>query len=256
MKYGLWALLLLAASPLAAHAAGFAKESLFLSKTPVTEGDTVLIHAVVANENAEKFAGKVVFKEGEDALGTVAVAIAPGGANTVSLSWKPASGSHTIAAELTGDDGTVVEKESARFDIREKPLPASEAEQSGAVESSDDIRNTIGQYSPAAANASEPVFEAVDSLREKAADALDSGIEWAKTKTAPPAGEVLGGTTDTPSQKGLMDTLWFALATAGLYVFTILRFIVGSAGVFYPVLAIAFLYVLWRAYRRFRRPSY
>lgn len=259
MRYRYLALALLVCTPLWVSAAGFAKQSLFLSKEPATEGDTVLIHAVVANEGADKFAGEVVFKDGEDKLGAVAVTIAPGGANAVSLSWKPLAGSHTVTAQLTDPAGEVVEQESANFTIKEKPQPASEdsSQSAAAVESSQKIQDSIGSYSPAAANATAPVFSALDSLRSQAADKLDEGIGWAKGKTAgKQPGEVLGSATSNPSPAGIMSTLWFIFATLCLYVLTILRFVVGSAGVFYPVFAVLFFYILWRTYKRFRRPSY
>ncbi len=125
MKYIGLGLALVIILPFSAHAATFAKQSLFLSKTPVTEGDTVLIHAVVANDGTAKFDGDVVFKDADTKIGSVAVSIAQGGANAVSVSWKPAAGSHNITAELTASGGAVVESESATFLINEKPKPAS-----------------------------------------------------------------------------------------------------------------------------------
>jgi hypothetical protein len=137
--------------PLFASAAGFAKQSLFLSKSPVTEGETVLIHAVVSNDAATKFSGEVVFKDGESKIGSVTVAIAAGGANAVSLSWKPSAGSHMITAELTTSSGTVVEQESGSFSIQAKPKPitiTTPATTSSTVESSDSIQQKIEDLNP------------------------------------------------------------------------------------------------------------
>jgi hypothetical protein len=256
MKYALLAALMLATLPAPALAAGFAKQSLFLSKEPVTEGETVLIHAVVANENAQKFSGDVVFKDGDTTVGSVAVAIASGGANAVSVSWKPSAGSHAVTAELTDPKGAVVEQQTANFKIEAKPDPARDST-AAAVESSRKIQDKIESYSPAAASAVAPVFNTLDSLRSKASDALDSGIGWAKDTTGgKEVGEVLGSSTKDPSPRSLMDTLWFIFATLALYALTVLRFIVGSAGIFYPVFALLVFFVLWRTYKRFRRPSY
>jgi hypothetical protein len=258
MKYAILAAFLWATLSLPAAAAGFAKQSLFLSKEPVTEGETVLIHAVVANENAQKFSGDVVFKDGDTNVGSVAVAIASGGANAVSVSWKPSAGSHAVTAELTDTNGTVVEQQNATFKIEKKPDTTQNKDSSAAaVESSRKIQDKIEDYSPAAASAVAPVFSTIDSARSKAADALDSGINWAKDKTGgKEVGEVLGSSTKNPSSSSIMDTLWFILATVALYALTVLRFIVGSAGIFYPVFALFVFFVLWRTYKRFRRPSY
>jgi hypothetical protein len=43
------------------------------------------------------------------------------------------------------------------------------------------------------------------------------------------------------------------LYTIYFYILTLVRFVVGSAGVFYPVLALLFLYFLYRMFRRYRR---
>ncbi len=261
MKFGWPLVALLVILPLSAHAAGFAKQSLFISKTPVTEGDVVLIHAVVANDNVSTFKGEVVFKDGDSKVGTVAVSITAGGANAVSVSWKPLAGTHTIVAELTDPNGTVVESESDTFTVDKKPEPAEDtsATDSGtdAVESSAHIQDTLGSYSPAVASATEPVFSVIDSARATIANKLDQGIEWAKVKTGvKKPGQVLGSATESTSPSGFMETMWFVLATITLYALTIARFIVGSAGIFYPVLAILFLYMLWRLFKRFRRPRY
>jgi hypothetical protein len=42
-------------------------------------------------------------------------------------------------------------------------------------------------------------------------------------------------------------------ATASLYILSILLYVVSNAGIFYPVLAVLFLYFLWRLFKRFRR---
>ena len=257
MKYRYLGLALLIMFPLGALGAGFAKQSLFLSKTPVTEGETVLIHAVVANEGALKFTGEVVFKDGEVKIGAVAVSIAPGGANAVSVSWKPTSGAHAIAAELTDEDGAVVERQSAHFTINEKLKPTSAAEATSTpVESSAQLQESIESTFPAIASFTGPIFSSLDSLRGQAAGMLDRGIEWAKEKSGgKKPSNILGSATDA-SQGGFMGAAGSILSTIALYLFSILRFIVGNAGIFYPFLAIAFLYGLWRTYKRMHRPSY
>ena len=229
--------------PSFAFAAGFAKESLFLSKSPVIDGETVFIHAVFANESTAAFTGEVVFEDGEEKVGAVAVSIAPGGAQAVSLSWKPAAGSHLVVAELTAADKTVVEKLSATLVIQAKPKPDT-ASPSGSVQSSEGVREVIAGISPGAASAAEPVFATIDNLRQKGADLLDKGIVWAKES------EVKGES----AEGGIGGTVLSVVKTFLGYVMEFLRFILNNAGIFYPVVAIAFLYALWRLYKRMRRP--
>ncbi|HVZ76135.1 MAG TPA: Ig-like domain-containing protein [Candidatus Paceibacterota bacterium] len=248
---------LLAVYPETAQGAGFAKESLFLSKTPVTEGDTVLIHTVVSNDTGVNFSGEVIFKNGDAKIGGVAVTIAAGGANAVSVSWKPGAGTHTVTAELDGADGAVVEKESGVFVINPKPQPASQgATEDASVESSQAIQNDIAHYSPTAASIAQPVFSTIDSARNKAADLLDQGTQWASQQSGGKSpGQVLGDATTTVSLNPV-GTAWKLLASVIYYILTFLRYVVGHAGIFYPVFVILFFYILWRTYKRFRRPRY
>ena len=251
-------LITIATYPGAASATGFAKESLFLSKTPVTEGETVLIHAVVANDTTTPFSGEVVFKDGVATIGTVRATIAAGGATAVSVSWKPSAGSHAVTAALTLSDGTVLESESSTFVINEKPKATSSATATSptAVESSAAIQQKINDLSPAVGSVSAPIFSTLDTFRTQATGVLDQGINWAKKKSlGKTPGEVLGEATSADSG-GIMGTVWLILATIVLYIFSVLRFVVGTAGIFYPVFALLFFYILWRLFRRIRRPQH
>jgi hypothetical protein len=247
--------------PSLALGAGFAKQSLFLSKSPVTEGDSVRIYAVLSNETASAFAGSVVVSDGDTKIGSAAASIAAGGAQTVSVPWKPAAGSHTITAKLTASDGTVVESESATFTIAAKPVPVfsdTASPSAAAVESSQNIQNQIGSFSPAAEQASKPAFTIIDGFRSSAADFIDSQLASTKTKLAntPQPGIVAGDATQSPTVSNPWGTAWFVLYTLYLYLLTILRFLIGSAAVFYPLLAVIFFYLLYRSYKRFRRPAW
>lgn len=266
MRYGIAAVLLL--FPMVAFGAGFAKQSIFLSKSPVVEGDSVRVYAVVQNEAASSFSGKLVVKDGTDTLGSPTVTLAAGAAQTVSVTWTPDAGSHTIYAQLVSSTGTVVGEESEDFTIESKPKPVSsttkETQSASAVESSSNIQNKLGGYSPAAENATKPVFVLIDGGRQAAADALDKAVLWSKnqigSKTFNDAlkSTVSGDNASDPAGAagGVMNTLWFILATVALYVCSVLRWLVQSAAIFYPVFAVFILYVLWRIIRRFRRPSY
>src|SRR3989344_6188606 len=109
--------------PEVARGAGFAKQSLFLSKSSVTEGDTVLVHAVVSNDTTTKFTGTLIFKDSDATIGNVPVSLDSGEANTFSVSWKPTAGNHTVEANLEDTSGAVVEQESATFTVAPPPPP-------------------------------------------------------------------------------------------------------------------------------------
>jgi hypothetical protein len=240
--------------PAAAQAAQFAPSALFLSKTPVTEGDTVLIHAVVQNDSAAKFPGNVVFRDADASVGSVPVTLTPNEVRAVSVSWTPGPGSHKITAQLQDAGGTAVQSETATFAVAAKPKPKPAAAPSGAtaaVESSEGIQSKIDDLSPAAGSAVAPVFKLIDGARSSIADVLDGQIEKTKTKVVPVPGVVAGAQTiKTPDQGSWFSSIF---STVYFYILTVLRFVVGSAGVFYPLVALIFFYILWRTFKRFRR---
>jgi len=143
-----------------------------------------------------------------------------------------------------------------------KPAPAPVAastnstQAAAAVDSSQNIQNGIAQYSPQAASVAQPLFTLIDSGRASAADALDTQIENTKKALGPGAGNVLGAEETKNAGSDPLGAVWFILRTLYLYLLTLLRFIVGSAAVFYPALAIAFLYFVWKLFSRFRRSAY
>ncbi len=137
MKYRVVGALLLWALPTMVFGAGFVKQSLFLSKSSVTEGEVVLIHAVIGNESAEAFAGELLFTDNGKAVGSVPVSLSAGEAETASVSWKPLAGSHKVSATLKTKAGTLAEEHSETFSIKEKPISKPEPQaQAAAVESS------------------------------------------------------------------------------------------------------------------------
>lgn len=247
--------------PTVVFGATFAKETLFLSKNTVTEGETVLVHAIVSNDAGTKFTGTLEIKDKETLIGNVPVSLAVEEASVVSVSWKPKAGAHTLVATLRDTAGSVSAKESATFTIKEKPAPldafVSSSTPRSSVTSSADIQEAIARVSPTAAKGSAPVFSTIDSLRESAAEVLESGSDWSKKHIGASAiknqGTILGTETEKPASSKITSSLWTMLATLLLYVFSLLLYVVSTPGVFYPLLAAFFLFILWKCWRRYRR---
>src|SRR3989338_1124026 len=144
--------------------------------------------------------------------------------------------------------------------VSPKPKPVATSSQSAAaVESSAKIQEGIAGLSPAAASATAPFFTMVDGGRAALSDVIDVQIANTKNNIGPTAGkpgEVLSAEAVKNAPQNPMGTLWFILQTLYLYLLTLLSFIIGSAGVFYPVAALLILYLLWRLIRRAHRPAY
>jgi hypothetical protein len=222
---------------------------------PVTQGDTVRIWAVVTNSATTTFDGTLVFKEGVTDLGSIAVSLAAGGTQTVSTEWSPLAGSHTIVADLESDSGTVAQEETATFTVQAPPQPQDTSSSDGAaavVGSSQPIQNSIGSVSPQAESAVAPAFTFIDGVRQTAANAVGSQLTSAQQKVAagqPTSTTNVGSVSVPDSASGFFYILWMAY----FYLLTILQFIIVNAAVFYPVVALLFLWILWRGFRFFRR---
>ena len=224
----------------------------------------VHLYAIVANPTDAKFSGQVQFTEGPTDIGSMSVSLAPGATQTASVLWKPAAGNHTIEATLKADDGTVAQKTSQTFSVKAPPPPQTPevpGANSAAVESSQAIQTQISNVSPQVGAAVAPAFNFVDGVRQSIAQATDNQIAQVEPKIvpvplpgstgSPQSGQVEGAQTQAPSGTGgwiqaVGYTLYF-------YVLVLVRFVVGSAAVFYPVVAVAFLWFMWRMFSRFRR---
>lgn len=137
------------------------------------------------------------------------------------------------------------------------PEPAALANAATPVEASTGIQDGIGKLSPTIEAYSQPVFSMLDSARTSAAGTLDNQLASTRARLAPATpGDVLGAEAVKDPASHPTGTVMYILNTLYFYLLTLLRFIIGSAAVFYPVFAVAFLYVLWRGFRLVRRPRY
>ncbi|MDQ5955041.1 MAG: hypothetical protein QG621_44 [Patescibacteria group bacterium] len=246
-------------SPFVVQAAGFAKQSMFLSQSSVTEGETVFIYAVVENVSPNSFAGVLKFSDASGAIGQTAVTLKTGVADTASVTWTPKAGQHDVTAKLVTPDGTVVESQNAVFYINPKPTPASPSTASSGgtiaeptvsatstpahIESSEPLQQYVLKYTPFASTYTAPVFSNIDKARSTSAQKLTGGTAWST--------KALQDASAKPSS--WKNTLWLIAVTAVLYVCSALSYLITNIGVFYPAFAVLFFFILWRVYRFARR---
>jgi hypothetical protein len=134
-------LLALAVYPEATRGAGFAKDPIFLSRSPVTEGQSVRVYAVVSNTDTAAFVGSLVFYDGDSKIGSSDINLAAGATQTASVSWIPNAGAHQLNAKLIAKNGTVSEQVNGTFTIQSKPKPIS-ATPSGNTQSATTISSS------------------------------------------------------------------------------------------------------------------
>ncbi len=261
MRVGSGTVMLFLFVPFFASAAGFAKQSMFLSQSTVTEGEAVFIYAVVENVSPNNFSGTLKFSDTSGPIGQTPVALKAGIADTVSVTWTPKAGQHDVTAKLVIADGTVVESQNAIFYVNPKPSPASATNSSTSaqsdtvhatssatttpalIESSEPLQQYVMQYTPQVGKYTAPVFTSIDSARSAGAQKLANGTLWS-TKS-------LQDASARPSS--WKNTLWLIAVTAVLYICSALSYLVHNIGVFYPAFALLFLFILWRLYRLARR---
>ncbi len=234
--------------PLSAAAAQFATQPLFLSRSPVAEGDTVLIYAMVSNNDSTKFTGSLAIKDAGGPIGTLSVVLGSGEAQALSVSWTPMAGTHTVTASLMSPDGSVVESESAVFVV--DPRPGASAA-SGGVGSSAPLEQDLANISPSLASTSHPLYATIAAARGAAAHALSQGIGGAEGQMN--QGQVLGTSTQAAGTQGSTATFWSLLGTLVYYFLSALQYLVVNAALFYPFLAVLFIFTLWRVFRRMSR---
>ena len=180
------------------------------------------------------------------------------GGVTVPLGVVVSTESTDVVLSSTKKDGSTPVTFTLYVSPKPKPV-ATSSQSAAAVESSAKIQEGIAGFSPAAASTTAPFFTMVDGGRAAISDVIDTQIATTKNAIGPTAGkpgEVLSAEAVKNTPQNPMGTLWFILQTLYLYLLTLLSFIIGSAGVFYPVAALLILYLLWRVIRRAHRPAY
>lgn len=266
---GFLLLFLLPTLALAAGRGGFASGAIWLSKEIITEGESVRISASLYNSYDEKLSGAVTFKDGLSPIGSASFSLSPGEGGIVSVSVKPAAGSHSYYAEITDatldmDDGDMAATEiigtkTAVIERTVKSAPKPEPAQSAsAVSTTEGTQRAISDFSPAVGNVVNPVLDRIDSFRADATayteEAMNSARERvaAATSTEPAKdGKVLG--VETPQfvenlaeSKGVRAAWGYFL----LYLNAILNAILRNAALFYPVAVVLLFIALRMLYRR------
>ena len=266
--------------PSGAFAAGFVSQPIFLSTSPVTVGQNVRVYAIVSNDSPISFTGSVLISADGTLLGSPSSTMAIGATQTVSASWTPTTpGDHVIMAQLTANDGSVVQQVSQTFTITAPPPPVEPASASSTdansyvgdsgYEPSTGIQDAIASISPALATDTQSVFAAIDTIRQAAAALLNTQISGAdQALTVIHASASTSIATDTPnaftnlqplastvpslstSQNSVKSIFW----NIYLYILLALRFLIDNAAIFYPFLVLIFFYIIWRVYKRMSRP--
>ena len=262
------ALLVAFAIPSSAFAlVGFAQESVWVSRTPVYEGETVLIYAAITNgDENEKLQGTAHFRDNGELVGSIAVSLTPGEARIISSPWKPAAGEHSLAVEIASSTLPLTTRTETKKITVLKDKPAPQDTQSNLISpaaagftDSTKIVEAIDGISPTVAGIMSPAFEKADSWRESGADFMEAQTikTQATIETTRARKEVLKSDDSAEAKKeSRILAAKQILYTVLIYLYEALHALVAKALLFYPFIFALIIFMLWKFYRRMTRPKY
>ena len=254
--------------------AGFAKHSIWISRTHVVAGDSVNIFTVLYNSSDNSISGDVIFAIDSATIGTKNFTLGAGETQTVSLPWVAKAGDHTVSARIgkaletnTNTATSVLNQTTGNITVSiEAPPPPSQASLVlGAVTSA--IATGAASTTPVVASALKSFYGTTESFRLEAKSALEKKIaesaespsaakSVSRQKDAVSGGSQPASTGTAPSAAQNAEPF---LSTAGKYAALAGLTVVSSKTLFYISLALVFilliqmLRVLFRERRGTRR---
>lgn len=244
-------------------AVGFTQDSVWLSHTPVIEGETVSIYAALTNGTQETLRGVAYFRDNGVSIGSLPITLKPGEARIISVPWSPKEGEHALAVEIASSTITLPKNtETTSVVVKERGYtpPAPQGAAAGvAFSDSSSIQARIETLSPAVKGFMQPLFETVDGWRLRGANFLGAHTDSARADVERISAEKKAlaeeGTPEAETASRKL-TVSYILHTILLYIYEALQTLIAKAGFFYPLVAVLFFLFLWKLVRRVRRPTY
>ena len=245
------------ALPLLASAqAGFPDKPLWLSNSVPVAGEEVSLSTVLYNGTGATIDGTLTFFVDDAKLTSQEVSLAAQSSSVVSAKWTAAPGTHSFSAKFTTASGaasTLQQQTSAiRVTVAEPPPPPPPSALQQNVEQVTAVAGQLASSSaPFVQKVAQAVFTQTEALRNAGIDYLEKKVAPAQTGAAADGntkGFVLGTSTKQTAASGsTLHNIGQTAASAGL-------FFLRSFYIFYPVLAFIFLFALYWAARKLRRP--
>lgn len=208
--------------------AGFAPNSIWVSRTHITAGDAINIFTVVYNSSEVPLTGDVNFTIDGKSIGRRNFSIKAGETQIESVPWISLAGTHAVFARIekiadadTSASATVLNQttDTITISVASAP-PPSPAEQAVTT-----ATNLVSAGVASAAPAAQAAVNALENLRQRAIDALQNQLTAGQTNSA---GEVLGASTyrapkntatSTDTKNGsVFSSLWHGLLSALLFI--------------------------------------
>lgn len=249
---------------------GLVEHTIWYSKDPFYEGDTVKIYTMLYNSSPHEVSGIVEFYDKKVVLGKKDIVISPESAKDIFISWEVTAGEHSISARflnpsklVSGQQESIVVTQSEST-ARTIFVPKKLLSESKEIDSSenevlssgdavvDKVAGTINEYVPVPISASVSAF---DNFREEKADSFtQSKIESKVFVESLKNGEEGENTVDSLSNisKGSMDSLEKPLAYISVFFWTLLSFIFSHKIIFYGLFILVIFLLIRFIWKRFR----
>ena len=247
---------------------GFPDASVWLSNTNPKHGEKIRMYTVVYNGTGGSVAGTLTFLVDGTDYSAQPITLEAQSSKVISAEWQATAGTHTFGARFGSDGSTVETAEVAttiQIKVAEPPPPTvlqKTVQQASAV--AGDIASPSVPVVTKVANA---VFEKTEALRNAGIEYLESKLDKPQSTSTVTSSSVAANPKTATAVAGFEDKAKIEpesaevpqssrLHSAGQIAASAALFTFKSAYLFYPLFALVFFFLLYRAYRLFRRPDY
>lgn len=259
------ALLLSPTIAFAAVQAGFPTQSIWVSTISATEGETVVISAVVVNDTTSMLRGTLAFLANDSRIGAREFELPSGKSQIHSIEWKPKKGEYKLIARIEGTSAELSQKETPAISVTVKEPPAPPSEIERTITQVVQTGSTIASSSaPVIMETAQNIFAQTERLRNAGIERLENYLASNATSDSRevPEGSIAGTSTGSTGSlqasnaarfdasadkgKGMLSNIAQTAAAAALFGLK-------NVALFYPTLAFIILGTLYLLARRIRR---
>lgn len=235
--------------------AGFPSQTIWVSKSSAAEGETVIVSAVVYNEEPETLRGTLVFSASGTRIGVREFELPSGESQIHSVEWKPRVGEYELTARIEGTSASLshAETPALAITIQEPQLSAAEQVLNETVRT---ISQITASSAPIVSQTAQTIFDKTERLREAGIERLEDYLASQQSQSnitgfvAGTSTSVVGSNTAAANISEGKEFVSNALHTAAAGAL----FAMKNVALFYPLLAFLILGILYMLARSVRRP--
>jgi hypothetical protein len=243
--------------------AGFPVQSIWISKSSVTEGDSVDIYTAVYNAGSESLRGSVSFRVDTKEIGKKEFQLDAGKAGLLFVSWRATAGPHTFGATIVNASGakagegvSLSSGNSGSLSVIVASAPPPSMIEQGVKTVVQAANDATSVAAPVIVSAGKSLFDTTELFRKSALEFAKqnqhSKKPGAATSTAPAReSQIAGANIVIPPQNNensLFSKLSQLAAPAILFTFA-------TPAIFYPFLCLVLLAVIYGLGKLVRRPQ-